>query len=117
MRLDHIQLAIPQDSEDTCREFWVHCLQFKEIEKPENLKLRGGAWFHKEAIEIHLGVETPFFAAKKAHPGIAVKDIHALAGHLEQQGFSVIWDTALPDRDRFFTTDPVGNRIEFLGDT
>ena len=56
MRLDHIQLAIPQDSEDTCREFWVHCLQFKEIEKPENLKLRGGAWFHKEAVEIHLGV-------------------------------------------------------------
>lgn len=89
----------------------------KRSKKPENLKLRGGAWFHKEAVEIHLGVETPFFAAKKAHPGIAVKDIHALAGHLEQQGFSVIWDTALPDRDRFFTTDPVGNRIEFLGDT
>ncbi|MDG2428903.1 MAG: hypothetical protein P8M16_10830 [Acidimicrobiales bacterium] len=78
MRLDHIQLALPRDSEDTCREFWVGCLQFKEIEKPENLKLRGGAWFRKEAVEIHLGVETPVSAAKKAHTGIAVKDIHVL---------------------------------------
>ena len=58
MRLDHIQLALPRDSEDTCREFWVGCLQFKEIEKPENLKLRGGAWFRKEAVEIHLAAPT-----------------------------------------------------------
>ena len=117
MRLDHIQLAIPQGSEDTCRKFWVGCLQFNQIEKPKNLKLRGGAWFRKEAVEIHLGIDTPFSAAKKAHLGIAVEDIHALSSHVEQQGSSVNWDTSLPDRDRFFTTDPVGNRIEFLGDT
>ena len=73
MRLDHIQLAIPQDSEDTCREFWVHCLQFKEIKKPENLKLRGGAWFHKEAVEIHLGVETPFLRRKRPTPALRLK--------------------------------------------
>ena len=73
MRLDHIQLAIPQDSEDKCREFWVGCLQFREIVKPENLKLRGGAWFHKEAVEIHLGVKTPFFAAKRPTPALPLK--------------------------------------------
>ena len=66
MRLDPIRLAIPQVSKDTCREFWGSCLQFNQIEKPENLKLRGGAWFRKEAVEIHLGPETPISAAKKA---------------------------------------------------
>ena len=117
MRLDPIRLAIPQVSKDTCREFWGSCLQFNQIEKPENLKLRGGAWFRKEAVEIHLGTETPISAAKKAHLGNAVEDIDALSGHVEQQSCSVNWDTSLPDRDRFFTTDPVGNRIEYLGDT
>ena len=89
MRLDPIRLAIPQVSKDTCRELWGSCLQFNQIEKPENLKLRGSAWFRKEAVEIHLGTETPISAAKKAHLGNAVEDIDALSGHVEQQSCSV----------------------------
>ena len=63
MRLDHIQLAIPQGSENKCRQFWIGCLHFEEIEKPEPLRARGGAWFLKDTLEVHLGVETPFSAA------------------------------------------------------
>ena len=41
MRLDHIQLAIPQGSENKCRQFWIGCLHFEEIEKPEPLRHGG----------------------------------------------------------------------------
>ena len=117
MRLDHIQLAIPQGSENKCRQFWIGCLHFEEIEKPEPLRARGGAWFLKDTLEVHLGVETPFSAAQKAHPGIATDGLHTLADKLQKHGYSVQWDRSILDRDRFFTTDPVENRIEFLGDT
>jgi extradiol dioxygenase family protein len=78
----------------------------------------------KDTLEVYLGVETPFSAAQKAHPGIATDGLHTLAEKLQKHGYSVQWDRSvpiwarsIPDRDRFFTTDPVGNRIEFLGDT
>ena len=83
MRLDHIQLAIPQGSENKCRQFWIGCLHFEEIEKPEPLRARGGAWFLKDTLEVHLGVETPFSAAQRAQPGIATDGLHTLAEKLQ----------------------------------
>ena len=89
-------------------------LGFKELEKPENLRSRGGAWFRHGHIEIHLGVEKNFHPAEKAHPAFAVRQINLLAKTLKANDHSVLWDTSIPDRRRFFTTDPVGNRIEIL---
>jgi catechol 2,3-dioxygenase-like lactoylglutathione lyase family enzyme len=74
--------------------------------------LRGGVWFCVGNVDVHLGVEAPFNAAKKAHPAFLVPDIDSLAARLKP----VIWDRSLPDRHRFFTADPFGNRIEFIQD-
>ena len=41
-------------------------------------------------------------------------DLAALATKLTAQNLPVNWDTALPDRTRFYSTDPFGNRIEFI---
>tara|TARA_B110000003_G_scaffold33813_1_gene31270 strand:- start:23 stop:169 length:147 start_codon:yes stop_codon:yes gene_type:complete len=41
MKIDHIQLAIPENSEQLCRRFWAMALGFEELEKPENLRARG----------------------------------------------------------------------------
>ncbi len=40
--IDHIQLAAPKGSEDTARKFIKNILGFDEVEKPEELKKRGG---------------------------------------------------------------------------
>jgi len=112
--LDHIQMAIPKGGEDAARAFWCDLFGLAEIEKPEALRARGGLWLKLDEAELHLGVETPFSPAKKAHPGLASDDIETLAKKLQQAGHPITWDTALNDRKRFFTEDPFGNRLEVL---
>ncbi len=113
-RLDHIQLAIPEGAEEACRAFWSGLLGFEELEKPVNLRHRGGCRFARDGVEVHLGVETPFAAARKAHPAFGVYGLDDLADAMAKAGQPVRWDESIMNRRRFFTTDPVGNRIEFL---
>ena len=109
-------MAIPAASEDAHRAFWCEILGFVELEKPEALKPRGGAWYSGGDCEIHLGVEQDFSPAKKAHPAFRTLEIDDLAEKLATAGFSVRWDSKINGRRRFFTDDPAGNRIEFIGD-
>jgi catechol 2,3-dioxygenase-like lactoylglutathione lyase family enzyme len=112
--LHHVQLAIPPGSEEKCRSFWGDVLGMTELEKPPALAARGGCWFRSGGLEIHLGVESEFVAATKAHPGIVVDSLEALARRLHEGGSPVTWDDNFPGFDRFYSTDPFGNRLEFL---
>ena len=114
-RLDHVQIAIPAGSEAACRIFYVDVLGMMELQKPPELAKRGGIWVRSGAVEIHLGVEAEFRPARKAHPGIVVADIDALAARLAAAGQPPPWDDAIPGVRRFFTADPLGNRLEFIG--
>ena len=113
-RLHHVQLAVPPGSEEETRAFWVGLLGLVEVEKPPVLAARGGLWVRGEGIEVHLGVEADFRPARKAHPGIVVTDLDALAAHLEEAGVPVTWDGEFPGHRRFYAADPFGNRLEFL---
>ncbi|MEW2116899.1 VOC family protein [Streptomyces sp. NPDC005474] len=112
--VDHVQLAAPPGSEDGLRAFYVGVLGMTETPKPPTLAARGGCWFRAGAAQLHLGVETEFRAARKAHPGLRVTDIEAYAARLEAHGVRVTWDDGLPGHLRFYVSDPVGNRLEFL---
>lgn len=114
LALDHIQIAIPKADEAQCRAFWGDLIGLREITKPAALQTRGGLWFALAGSELHLGVEDPFLPALKAHPGFRATDITALAARFETAGHDMVWDTAIEGRKRFFTTDPFGNRLEFL---
>lgn len=115
--LHHVQLAIPPDSEPGCRAFWGDVLGMREIEKPPVLAARGGCWFRGGDLEVHLGVEDAFVPATKAHPGIRVRNLCALADRLASAGVQVRWDPDFPGHDRFYVDDPFGNRLEFLEPT
>lgn len=112
--LHHVQLAVPAGSEEACRAFWAGVLGLVEIPKPPVLAARGGCWFRGGALEVHLGVEAPFAPASKAHPGILVADIEALAAQLAAHDVAVQWDDDFPGHRRFYAADPFGNRLEFL---
>lgn len=112
--LDHVQLAAPAGAEDLLRAYYVDVLGMTEIPKPPVLATRGGCWFRAGAVHLHLGVEEPFRPARKAHPGLRVTDIGAYAERLEARGARVVWDDDLPGHRRFFSEDPVSNRLEFL---
>jgi catechol 2,3-dioxygenase-like lactoylglutathione lyase family enzyme len=112
--LHHVQLAIPHGSEERCRQFYVDILGMSEIHKPAVLAARSGLWVRADQLEIHLGVEEDFQPARKAHPGILVADLDALARRLTEHGVEVSWDNNFPGYRRFHTFDNLGNRLEFM---
>ncbi|MCX4396145.1 glyoxalase [Streptomyces sp. NBC_00053] len=112
--VDHVQLAAPAGSEDALRDYYADTLGMTEIPKPPALAARGGCWFQAGPVQLHLGIEQDFRPAKKAHPGLRVTDIEAYAARLEARGAEVRWDGDLPGHRRFYSHDPVGNRLEFL---
>jgi catechol 2,3-dioxygenase-like lactoylglutathione lyase family enzyme len=120
MILDHIQLAMPSGEETKARRFYGELLELQEIEKPEPSRTRGGCWFQLGAdqlnftSQLHLGVETAFKPAKKAHPAFRVENYEGLQQHLREAGFTVTPDDVLKNVERFYTHDPFGNRLEFI---
>ncbi|MCW2774085.1 MAG: Glyoxalase-like domain protein [Nocardioides sp.] len=119
MRLHHVQVACPAGGEDLARRFYRDGLGMTEVEKPADLKARGGAWFRSGAAEIHLGVEDPFAPARKAHPALVLDDVAELevvAARLVDLGFEVDWSQrhTFPGHERLHTFDGHGNRVEVL---
>ncbi|WP_367042745.1 VOC family protein [Streptomyces sp. Je 1-332] len=112
--IDHVQLAAPPGSEPELRSFYVDVLGMTETPKPPALAARGGCWFLAGAVQLHLGIEPDFRPARKAHPGLRVRDITAYAKRLTSRGTPITWDDTLPGHRRFYADDPVGNRLEFL---
>jgi len=105
---------MPGGGEDLARKFYGGLLGLAEIPKPADLAARGGLWFRCGTIQLHLGVDAGFRAAKKAHPALLVEDLAALLGALKGAGYEVKDDEPLEGFDRAFALDPFGNRIELL---
>lgn len=114
LEIDHIQLAMPEGQEAAARRFYGTLLGLSEVEKPENLKKRGGCWFETGGIKIHLGVEKDFRPARKAHPAFLVADLSRLVARLEQAGVAARQNEPLPGYARVYVDDPFGNRIELM---
>lgn len=112
--LDHVQLAAPEGCESAARAYYSDLLGLTEVPKPPALAGRGGVWFQAGAQGIHIGVESSFAPARKAHPALIVRNLDALAARLTAAGVEVTWDADLPGYRRFYAHDPWGNRLEFL---
>jgi hypothetical protein len=110
--IDHVQLAMPAGGEELARSFYVAVLGLEEMPKPLVLAARGGCWFEAGAVRVHLGVETPFHPARKAHPAFVVRQ---LEDFVAARGLSVRWSDEIPGTVRCHLDDPFGNRIELIG--
>ena len=114
LALDHVQLAMPAGEEARAREFYAAVLGLIEEPKPPNLAKRGGLWFRSGSLRLHLGVEQDFRPARKAHPALLVKGLRALAERCRSAGYLPVADEPLEGFNRFYVSDPFGNRIELL---
>ena len=112
--IDHVQLAMPAGKEDEARRFYRDLLGIPEQPKPPNLAKRGGCWFERGALKIHLGVEKDFRPARKAHPALLVDGLPALKRALAGAGCRLVDDEPLEGYDRIYVDDPFGNRIELM---
>ena len=114
VRVDHVQLAMPEGGEALARDFFGDLLGIPEVPKPPQLAKRGGCWFERGALKIHLGVEKDFRPARKAHPALEVSDLPRLIAKLRERGHAVKEDEPLEGYHRVYVDDPFGNRIELL---
>jgi catechol 2,3-dioxygenase-like lactoylglutathione lyase family enzyme len=112
--LDHVQLAMPPGREAEARAFYQGLLGIPEVTKPPHLARRGGAWFARDDLKVHLGVEQNFAPARKAHPAFLVTDLAALIATLTEAGFVPVTDQPLAGYERVYVSDPFGNRIELM---
>jgi catechol 2,3-dioxygenase-like lactoylglutathione lyase family enzyme len=113
-RLDHVQLAMPPGGEDRAREFYQGVLGIPEVPKPADMARRGGCWFERGELKVHLGVEAGFRPARKAHPAFIVADLGALVQRFRAAGSPLTEDRSLARYYRIFVEDPFGNRIELM---
>jgi catechol 2,3-dioxygenase-like lactoylglutathione lyase family enzyme len=112
--LDHVQLAMPPGGEARARSFYQGILEIPEVAKPADLAARGGCWFERGALKLHLGVEADFRPARKAHPGLGVSGFSELCERLRADGYEVRPETVSDGPARAFVDDPFGNRIEII---
>jgi catechol 2,3-dioxygenase-like lactoylglutathione lyase family enzyme len=112
--LDHLQLAMPRGGETEARVFYGEILGLEELIKPPHLAVRGGVWFALGTQQLHLGVESDFHPARKAHPAFLVSDLPKLRTKLEKRGFDPYEDEPLAGYDRCYVADPFGNRLELM---
>ena len=116
LRLDHVQLAMPPGEEASAERFYAGLLGLERLPKPAPLAGRGGCWFGRGGVQVHLGVEADFRPARKAHPALVVSGIDALAGALTDAGHPVRWEDDVPGLRHFYVDDPFGNRFEVLAE-
>jgi catechol 2,3-dioxygenase-like lactoylglutathione lyase family enzyme len=113
-RIDHVQLAMPVGAEGRAREFYQGVLGIPEVPKPPQMAKRGGCWFERGELKVHLGADADFRAARKAHPAFLVVGLQLLADKLKALGYAVRDDEAISGRARVHVDDPFGNRLELI---
>jgi catechol 2,3-dioxygenase-like lactoylglutathione lyase family enzyme len=113
-QIDHVQLAMPFGKEAEARAFYEGVLGIPEVTKPSNLAKRGGCWFVRDALKVHLGVEDDFRPARKSHPAFLVENLSVLKTFIEAAGYAFKTDEPLEGYDRIYVDDPFGNRIELM---
>ncbi|MEO0820658.1 MAG: VOC family protein [Pseudomonadota bacterium] len=112
--IHHVQLAMPPGGEALARRFYAGLLGLAEVAKPADLAGRGGAWFERGGVRVHLGVEEPFVPARKAHPAFVVAGLAGVAARLRDAGVEIVPAGPVDGHARIHVFDPFGNRIELM---
>jgi predicted metal-dependent hydrolase/catechol 2,3-dioxygenase-like lactoylglutathione lyase family enzyme len=109
--IDHVQLAMPAGGEAAAEAFYAGLLGIARVPKPAALAARGGCWFERDGVRVHLGVEQDFRPARKAHPALAVQGLTELAARLAAAGCKARRGDS---PGQLYVNDPFGNRIELI---
>lgn len=101
------------------RRFYGDVLGFEETPLPGDLASRvNWIWFATDDPGVFLHFIPDEIApdpARRHHIAFRVDSLQSVIGRLERAGVAVeTAGTRIPDRERFFCHDPLGNLLEFL---
>ena len=113
-QIQHVMLVV-QDLQRAAT-FYREILGLQEIAIPTTfvaagLKVR---WFQIGAQQLHLLQGDQPNQVCPRHPVFQVADAQAARADLRAKGLELDEDVPIPGADRFFLTDPDGNRLEII---
>jgi len=110
--IDHVQIAVPRALEAECLKFYREIFALPELEKPPELRARGGAWFQVGAVQMHIGVDPDASPRSKRHICFLTDDLAQAKAAVVAHGVAIEEEGVAEGLSRFFVRDPAGNRIE-----
>jgi hypothetical protein len=113
--LDHVSLTMPAGQEGVARTFFAGVLGLPEIPKPNDGNSMDGCWFDLgNGHQLHLLADAAHQPATRAHPAFCVTDLATARAALTAAGAPIREFIPSDGRERFFSADPFGNRLEFM---
>lgn len=113
-RLQHASLPMPPGGNNEVRRYYIETLGLTEITPPAVLGTERFVWLSVGDFgdEIHIFTEDQHEKSPGLHVALEVEDSQAVRDALERAGYPTADTDTIPNRPRFFTLDPFGNRIE-----
>ncbi len=114
-RIHHAAIVVPTDRLDEARRFYGDVLGLRETERPNADLDSPGVWYGLGETELHIQCrdDAPTDESDRP-PAFIIGDVASLKDRLRERGAEVIDAPTLMGRERFFSRDPCGNRLEFM---
>ena len=110
--LDHCSVIITDVAK--AREFYAGVLGLEEIPKPKTFDFVA-LWFRLEDGQtLHLLQKPEADTRSPRHFALRVTDVNAAREHFRAHAVAIQETGPIPHCDRFFVSDPDGNRIEII---
>jgi glyoxylase I family protein len=110
-QLDHVSVVITDV--ERSRRFYGEVLGLREINKPRTFDFVV-LWFELGNHTLHLLLKDVPDTLSPRHFALRVDDAAAARKYFQNLGLRVDETTLIPGADRFFLSDPDGNRIEII---
>src|SRR3546814_19813833 len=66
---------MPPTGEPDAVRFYEGLLGIPQVSKPAHIATRGGCWFERGELKVHLGVDADFRPARKGHPAFVIEGL------------------------------------------
>ena len=110
-QIDHVSVLITDV--ERSRRFYRDVLGLTEIPKPRTFDFVV-LWFDLGNMHIHLLLKDKPDLISPRHFALRVKDAAESRAYFQERGVATAETTTIPGADRFFISDPDGNRIEII---
>jgi catechol 2,3-dioxygenase-like lactoylglutathione lyase family enzyme len=110
-QIDHASVIITDVQRS--RRFYRDVLGLKEIPKPRTFDFTV-LWFDLGNMHVHLLLKEKPDTLSPRHFALRVADVASARSWFAERGVPVEETTPIPGADRFFVSDPDGNRIEII---
>jgi catechol 2,3-dioxygenase-like lactoylglutathione lyase family enzyme len=110
-QIDHCSVIITDV--ERSRRFYRDLLGLEEIHKPRTFDFVV-VWFDLGNQHLHLLLKDRPDSISARHFALRVTDAKAARDYFRSHGVAIAETTLIPGADRFFISDPDGNRIEII---